>query len=47
MLTRPPVVAISNGQARLIVRGETEADLFSRDLRYQELLNSLTQNGKD
>ena len=47
MLTRPPVVAISNGQARLIVRGETEADLFARDVRYQELLNTLMQNGKD
>lgn len=47
MLTRPPVVAISQGQARLIVRGETEADLFARDLRYQETLNSLTLNGKD
>jgi diaminopimelate decarboxylase len=47
MLTRPPVVAIRQGQARLIVRGETEADLFARDVRYQELLNSLTLNGKD
>jgi diaminopimelate decarboxylase len=47
MLTRPPVVAIRQGQARLIVRGETEADLFARDVRYQELLNSLSQNGKD
>ena len=47
MLTRPPVVAISQGQARLIVRGETEADLFARDLRYQEHLNSLSLNGKD
>jgi diaminopimelate decarboxylase len=47
MLTRPPVVAISQGQARLIVSGETEADLFTRDVRYQELLNSLSLNGKD
>jgi diaminopimelate decarboxylase len=47
MLTRPPVVAISQGQARLIVRGETEADLFARDVRYQELLNSPSLNGKD
>lgn len=29
---RPPVVAVSNGAARLIVRGETEDDLLSRDL---------------
>ena len=47
MLTRPPVVAISQGQARLIVRGETEADLFARDVRYQELLNSPSITGKD
>ena len=46
-LTRPPVVAVVNGQARLVLRGETEADLFSRDLRYQELLSSLQQNGKE
>ena len=29
---RPPVVAIKNGTARLIVRGETEDDLLARDL---------------
>ncbi|MFD1211219.1 diaminopimelate decarboxylase [Arthrobacter sp. GCM10027362] len=29
---RPPVVAVRDGQARLIVRGETEADLLARDL---------------
>jgi len=34
-LTRPPVVAVQNGQARLMVRGETEADLLARDVRYQ------------
>ncbi len=37
MLTRPPVVAVRAGAARLVVRGETEADLFARDVRYQEL----------
>jgi len=31
-LTRPPVVAVLDGAARLIVRGETEADLLSRDV---------------
>ncbi len=31
-LTRPPVVAVRSGKARLIVRGETEADLFDRDV---------------
>ncbi len=31
-LARPPVVAVINGAARLIVRGETEADLLSRDV---------------
>ena len=35
-LTRPPVVAVRGGSARLIVRGETEADLFARDVRFQE-----------
>lgn len=29
---RPPVVAVRNGQARLVVRGETEEDLLARDL---------------
>jgi diaminopimelate decarboxylase len=30
-LGRPPVVAVVDGKARIIVRGETEADLLSRD----------------
>ncbi len=30
-LRRPPVVAVTNGSARVIVRGDTEADLLSRD----------------
>lgn len=30
-LGRPPVVAVRDGQARIIVRGETEADLLARD----------------
>ena len=30
-LGRPPVVAVIDGAARVIVRGETEADLLSRD----------------
>ena len=30
-LGRPPVVAVRDGHARVIVRGETEADLLSRD----------------
>jgi diaminopimelate decarboxylase len=46
-LTRPPVVAVSNGKARLVLRGETEADLFSRDLRYQSLNLSGVNNDKD
>lgn len=29
---RPPVVAVKNGAARLIVRGETEDDLLARDI---------------
>jgi diaminopimelate decarboxylase len=32
-LTRPPVVAVADGTARLIVRGETEEDLFRRDVQ--------------
>jgi diaminopimelate decarboxylase len=36
-LTRPAVVAVRNSEARLIIRGETEADLFTRDLRYQAM----------
>jgi diaminopimelate decarboxylase len=35
-LTRPAVVAVRSGKARLVIRGETEADLFARDVRYQE-----------
>ncbi|WP_166870468.1 diaminopimelate decarboxylase [Salinibacterium sp. ZJ450] len=30
-LGRPPVVAVNNGEARIIVRGETEEDLLRRD----------------
>jgi diaminopimelate decarboxylase len=30
-LTRPAVVAVANGEARVIIRGETEADLLARD----------------
>lgn len=30
-LGRPPVIAVSGGLARVIVRGETEADVLSRD----------------
>ena len=35
MLTKPAVVAVRSGSARAIVRAETEADLFARDVRYQ------------
>lgn len=31
-LARPPVVAVSNGSARVIIRGETEEDLLARDV---------------
>jgi diaminopimelate decarboxylase len=31
-VSRPPVVAVRDGQARLVVRGETEADLLARDM---------------
>ena len=46
-MARPPVVAVQGGQARLIVRGETEADLFVRDVRFQELQKTLPKNGKE
>ncbi len=45
-LTRPPVVAVRSGQAKLIIRGETEADLFARDVSYQEIAKSSTQSEK-
>ncbi|MHA7262650.1 diaminopimelate decarboxylase [Arthrobacter sp. TMN-37] len=32
-LGRPPVVAVAGGEARLIVRGETEQDLLARDVQ--------------
>ena len=44
-LTRPPVVAVRDGRARLIVRGETEADLFSRDVAYQDKIPHQTGRG--
>ena len=31
-ITRPPVIAVRDGAARLIVRGETEDDLLARDV---------------
>lgn len=31
-LQRPPVVAVADGKARLIVRGETESDILARDV---------------
>ena len=34
-LTKPAVAAVRAGEARLIIRAETEADLFTRDIRYQ------------
>lgn len=35
-LGRPPVVAVKDGAARIIVRGETEADLLARDAAYED-----------
>ena len=32
MVGRPPVVAVHDGRARLMIRGETEQDLLSRDV---------------
>lgn len=36
-LTRPPVIAVRDGQARIVIQGQTEADLFTKDVRYQQL----------
>lgn len=33
---RPPVVAVRDGQARVIVRGETEADLLARNVEWSK-----------
>ena len=35
-LARPPVVAVRDGRARILVRGETEADLLARDTGVQQ-----------
>ncbi|ROQ41300.1 diaminopimelate decarboxylase [Frondihabitans sp. PhB188] len=35
---RPPVVAVSDGSARIIVRGETEAHLLARDLELDDIV---------
>jgi diaminopimelate decarboxylase len=34
-LPRPAIVAVLNGEAKLIMRAETEADMFARDPGYQ------------
>ncbi len=44
-LPKPPVVAVANGSARLIIRGESEADLFTRDLKYQSDAATRAKNG--
>ena len=33
---RPPIVAVRDGVSRVIVRGETEADLLARDAGFRE-----------
>jgi len=43
-LPKPPVVAVGNGSSRVILRGETEADLFALDARYQA--SATTKNAK-
>jgi diaminopimelate decarboxylase len=35
-LGRPPVIAVRDASARILVRGETEADLLSRDAAFDE-----------
>ncbi|WP_051479084.1 diaminopimelate decarboxylase [Arthrobacter sp. H5] len=36
-VARPPVVAVKDGHARLIVRGETEDDLLARDVQREQV----------
>jgi diaminopimelate decarboxylase len=43
-LTRPAVVAVRDGKARLVVEGQSEADLFTKDVRYQQLRNNSAAN---
>ena len=43
-LTRPAVVAVRAGEVRLIIRAETEADLFTRDLKYQDSKHNASAN---
>lgn len=45
-LTRPAVVAVRDGQARVIIRTETEADLFARDLEYQNTVGQKSEKGQ-
>jgi diaminopimelate decarboxylase len=45
-LAKPAVVAVRSGEARLLIRGETEADLFTRDLRYQANKAEAAKNEK-
>ncbi|MEO6944381.1 MAG: diaminopimelate decarboxylase [Lacisediminihabitans sp.] len=46
-LGRPPVVAVCDGVARVIVRGETEADLLSRDVGIPEASIAAVVNDKE
>jgi diaminopimelate decarboxylase len=43
-LTRPAVVAVRDGKARLVVEGQSEADLFTKDVRYQQLRSNSAAN---
>jgi hypothetical protein len=31
------VVAVRDGKARIVIQGQSEADLFTKDVRYQQL----------
>jgi diaminopimelate decarboxylase len=44
-LARPAVVAVSDGVARVIVRGETESDLLARDAGLAQPAETPTPNG--
>jgi diaminopimelate decarboxylase len=46
-LGRPAVVAVQGGAARILVRGETEADLLSRDAGIQNVTEAGPKNGNE
>ena len=46
-LARPPVVAVRDGRARVLVRGETEADLLARDTGLEATDSGMNQGANE